>query len=97
MTNMTPEQEHRFCQAAALGVACGLDHRYEWLTNASRALMHGPYEEINTASTQLYESFLAFEKTTAGSPEEHKELTQLTMEGFHKLISEWYRRPKAHD
>lgn len=93
---MTPEQEHIFCRAAALGVACGLEHRYEWMINAIRALAHGPYTEIPDRMKDLYESFLSFEKSTASCPEEELELEILTVDGLVTKVNDWYERPK-HD
>lgn len=92
---MTPEQEHTFCKAAAMGVACGLTHRYEWLMNAMRAGHHIHYENFDGYETALYESFLAFEKSTAGDPAEAEILNALDRATFQTAINAWYAKGKS--
>lgn len=89
---MTSEQEHEFCSAAGLGIACGLNHRYEWYVNATRALMRGPYIEMPTRQTAILRSFVAFEKTIASCPEEQTELDSLDAKAFTTRVNEWYRQ-----
>lgn len=89
---MTPEQEHIFCQAAALGIACGLSHRYEWFNNANRALLHGPYDGICEKGAELLDAFIAFEKTTAGDDIEQKELDALNHTTYSVRVGAWYAR-----
>jgi len=90
---MTPEQQTIFCQYASMGIALGLEHRYEWLSAAIRSLQHGPYEEIQSRTEEIDEAFLAFEKTTASSPEEQEELDALTVDGLYHLVAQWYASP----
>lgn len=94
---MTPEQEHIFCQAAQMGIACGLAHWYEWYINADRALMHGPYTEIEEKSHALLNAFIAFEKETAGCFEEAEELKQLTHRKYIERVNEHYRKARERN
>ena len=87
---MRLQQTHTFCDAAALGIACGLNHRYEWFVNAQRALAHGSHANILKHFQRLYEAFIAFEKKTACCPEEQAELDKLDEEGYDKLVHRWY-------
>jgi hypothetical protein len=87
---MTPEQEHVFCRAASLGVALGLNHRYEWFINAQRALMHGSYDEIPNRRKELDDAFLAFERSTASCPEEEVELQKLTITAYSHKVADYY-------
>lgn len=89
---MNDEQRRIFCDAASMGVACGLEHRYEWYINAIRALGHGPYVDIADGAERLRDAFFAFEKTTAGSPEEQEVLDNLTQEQFDERINAHYRK-----
>jgi hypothetical protein len=90
MEPMTPEQMDTFVKAAQLGVALGLDHRYEWYVNACRCLIHGVYTEIPRLQAAIDAAFLAFEKGTASDPMEEEELERLDMEGFNERIRVWY-------
>jgi hypothetical protein len=85
--NMTPKQQEVFCEAAALGVACGLNHRYEWLRNAVRALAHQDYTTIPKRMDELEDAFLAFERNTAGSEREQQQLNNMTMRAFRERVT----------
>jgi hypothetical protein len=87
---MTPEQAALFCSIAQLGIALGLSHRYEWLTNYLRMLGHGLYSEIPQRSQEAWEAALAFEKGLDSCPEEALELKQLTIEGLSARIGDFY-------
>jgi len=90
---MTPEQEHLFIQIAQMGVACGCEHRYEWLMNY---LMHLPnlleYSRIPDARQVAIAAFLAFEQGTASCPEEEEELQQLDENGFVDRVNRFFDR-----
>lgn len=90
--DMTQGQKDVFLKAASFGIALGLEHRYEWLVNAERMLMHGPYTEIKESSDSIWDAFLAFEKTLACSPEEDKELSALTGKDLAKRVNDFYRK-----
>jgi hypothetical protein len=79
-----------FYQAATLGLCCGLQHRYEWYCNASRALIHGPYTEIGERETILLEAFTAFEKNLCSCPEEEEEFANLDCRAFLNRVEAWY-------
>lgn len=88
---MTPEQTQLFCKIASMGVACGLEHRYEWLANyMMHYLMAIPYEEVLKARADAIDAFLALEKTTASCPEEETELAALDELGLSHKISAYY-------
>lgn len=88
---MKLEQAHLFCRAAAMGIACGLSHRYEWFTNYLRSLQHTEvYADIPIKEQRAYEAFIAFEKMTASCPEEQVELDRLGKQGYCTLVNQWY-------
>jgi hypothetical protein len=91
---MNSEQEHIFCQSAALGIACGLNHRYEWLTNSIRAAEHGRYEDFTKTSDTLMDAFMAFERTTAGSEHEEEDLRKMNKDDYTGMVNKWYNRNK---
>lgn len=91
---MTVEQMKIFISAAQMGIACGLTHRYEWLTNADRALEHGPYDQISSHCDKLWDAFLAFEKGTAGCEEEEQSLDALTVKGLSDMVRSYYNNWK---
>lgn len=93
---MTAEQSERFTGIAQMGVACGLDHPYEWLQNY---LLHmpnlAPYAEVSRLSQEALEAFLAFFKGCASCPEEEAELEQLTADGLLERMGKWYDVQRA--
>jgi hypothetical protein len=58
---MTSEQKDTFISIAQMGVACGLDHPYEWLMNYD---LHAPqlmsYADVNKNMSKAYDAFLSF-------------------------------------
>lgn len=94
---MTPEQEKLFCQIASMGVACGLEHRYEWLANYLHHFVPAaPYNEADALQVAAWDTFLAFEKTTAGSELEEKELQAMTPKAFGAKMTAWYSRKRSN-
>lgn len=89
---MTPEQEHTFCQAAALGICLGLPHRYEWYVNADRALIHGPYTDIKKNAAKLAQAFMAFERRLATCDEEQAELDRMTYDDYVRKVNNFYEQ-----
>lgn len=87
---MKPEEMETFCRAAQMGVALGMEHRYEWYTCASRSLIHGYYPDMPLHQAKLDAAFLAFEKGTASCPYEEEELSTLSMEELYDRINSWY-------
>lgn len=88
---MIPEQKAIFVEAASCGVACGLEHRYEWFMNYSMHMMNiFPYGEISQRYADLLDAFLAFEKTTAGDPYEDEELQAMDTNGLIERINAYY-------
>lgn len=92
---MTDAQREVFCNAAQMGIACGLEHRYEWYTNAIRSLAHGAYSEIPSRAQALDEAFVAFEKGTGSCPEETDGLFCLDAKGYRHMVNNWYDRVKG--
>lgn len=89
---MTPEEEHEFCRVAAMGIACGLQHRYEWFTNFTmHVLPVVPDTEMHNAYAKVCAAFVAFERTTAGDPWEQVELDKLDTEKLLTKIEAWYK------
>ena len=94
---MTPEQEKLFCQIASMGVACGLEHRYEWLANyLHHFLQTAPYNEVSALQAAAWDTFLAFEKSTASCGEEEIELRTMTHKDFGAKMAAWYARKRAN-
>ena len=91
---LNKEKEYKlndvFVKAAILGLCCGLNHRYEWYCNASRALIHGPYTEIGERETVLLEAFTEFEKRLCSCPEEEEEYEKLDCRAFLNRVEAWY-------
>lgn len=92
---MTPDEKDVFIAAASMGVACGLEHRYEWFVNAVRALQHGRYDEINPKREGLERAFVAFEKTTAGGQHEEQELQSLNIGDFYMRVEKFYMKGRG--
>lgn len=97
---LNKEKEYKlnnvFLKAAALGLCCGLSHRYEWYCNASRALCIGPYSEISENETILLEAFTEFEKKLCSCPEEEEEYEKLDCRAFLNRVEAWYAEERKH-
>ncbi len=94
---MTPEQQNYFIKAAQFGIACGLQHRYEWFVNANRALIHGDYSHIEQESKNILDAFIAFERGTCGCPEDEQFLKNLTDTDFIKLVNDFYANARRQN
>lgn len=90
---MSDEDMRTFISYAQLGLALGLEHRYEWMCNAQRCLMHGVYTEIPEQSLKIDNAFLMFEKGLACCPEDEEDAENLTLEGLYDRVNVWYGRP----
>lgn len=92
---MTDEQEHTFVAIAQMGVACGLDHRYEWLSNYLFHVINTiPYYERDDARERAISAFAQFERETASCPEEDRELGSMTDEQYIERVDAWYKRQR---
>ena len=90
---MTPEQMTQFVKHAQAGVACGLEHPFEWYVNATRWLMHStPYPDIPAREQEIAEAFLAFFRGCDGMPDDP--IATWTVDDMHKACDEWYARPR---
>jgi hypothetical protein len=92
---MTPKQANLFVRVCQTGIACGLEHRYEWYNNYDSMLYHGPWTELGVAREALWDTILAFEKGTASCPEEEEELAKMTLSDLSEKINRWYNRDKG--
>jgi hypothetical protein len=90
---MTQEQKDVFISIAQMGVACGLDHPYEWLMNYD---LHAPqlmaYTDTNKNLNKVYDAFLAFFHGCGGCPEDPMETW--SQDQMIDAINEFYRRSK---
>jgi hypothetical protein len=84
---MNAEQMTTFIHYAQIGVACDLNHRYEWYVNALRSTHHGPYTKITEETQAIQDAFLAFEKGAT-------ELASMTLNDYLDLVNAWYKRGK---
>lgn len=90
---MTPEQKDTFISIAQMGVACGLDHPYEWLVNYE---LHAPqlmaYTDANKNMNKAYDAFLAFFHDCGSCPDDPMETW--TTDDMIDAINKFYRRRK---
>lgn len=90
---MTSKQKDIFISIAQMGVACGLDHPYEWLMNYD---LHAPqlmsYTDVNKNMNRAYDAFLAFFKGCGSYPEDPMETWD--QKQMIDAINEFYRRSK---
>ena len=90
---MTPEQKDAFISIAQMGVACGLDHPYEWLVNYE---MHAPqlmaYTDVDKNLRIARRAFLEFFHGCGSCPDDPMETW--TIDGMLDSIDEFYRRRK---
>lgn len=95
-TELTQENKDYFISAARMGIACGLEHPYEWLMNV---LMHSmnlfAYSEIPQEETKYLNAFLAIYKSSPSCPEEERELRHMTRDEFYNHVCEWFKK-KGH-
>ena len=87
---MTPDQMKIFIGAAQMGMACGLEHPWEWLANAERALVHGPWADLGKNTIALHEAFLAWWHGCGSHPGDYCETA--TVEQMIEEINRWYQR-----
>jgi hypothetical protein len=93
---MTNEQKDLVIRIFQTGMACGLEHPYEFLTNYVRMLVHAhPYSEIARLEHEAQEAFVELLKGTASCPEEEEELQALTPDKLYAMIEAWYGRGRA--
>lgn len=90
---MTPEQKDIFVSIAQMGVACGLDHPYEWLMNYD---MHAgqlmSYKDVNDNMNKAYGAFVAFFNGCGSGPDDPMETWD--QDQMIDAINEFYRRRK---
>jgi hypothetical protein len=86
-----------FCKAASVGLSLGLQHRYEWYTNALRVLSHGLYTSIPEGVQSIDKAFLAFEKTLCSSPEEEKLYDDMTMYDLQERVNKYYTEAQVKE
>ena len=88
---MTVEQMERFVWVAQMGVACGLDHPYEWFRNYELHFLPTiPYEETLVEYRKTLEAFVAFFRGTDAEPDDP--VRNLTNEQFLDRMTDYYRR-----
>ena len=88
---MTPEQKDLIVKMFQMGMACGLDHPFEFFMNYLRSLDHMDYKKIPELEKNAYEAMLEFMKGCGGCPEEDDFYNTLDIVKFNDYISKWYR------
>lgn len=93
---MTKQQMKIFVGASQMGIACGLNHPWEWLANAERALSIGPWHELNQRQHDLYDAFLAWWHGCGAGPGDPCETA--TVEQMVDEVNRWYAdQRKRHE
>ena len=85
---MTDDQKTVFIQAAQMGMACGLEHPWEWFYNAQRALLIAPWDTLSMGQARLNDAFLAFWHGCGAFPDDPCETA--TIEDLYAEIERWY-------
>ena len=89
---MTDKEKSTFIEIAQLGIACGLEHPFEWIENF---LYHGlqlhRFEDQHKLEVNAVDAFVAFYK---GCDSYHGKYSHLTRESFMEMVNEWYNRQK---
>ena len=88
---MTPEQKDTLIEMFQMGMACGLDHPFEFFMNYLRSLDHVDYKKIPKLEKEAYEAMIEFMKNSGGCPEETDFYNSLTVVTLNDYISKWYR------
>ena len=88
---MTPEQKDFIVEMSQLGMACGLDHPFEFFTNYIRDLDHYNYRKIPEMEKRAYEAMLEFMKGCGGCPEEEDFYNTLDIIKLNEYIDKWYK------
>jgi hypothetical protein len=89
-TGMTPDQKDLFIQAAQLGLACGLEHPFEWYANAERA-MGMEYSKVDQYVADLQAAFVTFYRDTGSAPNDPVE--SWTEKDFIQAVNGFYEKP----
>jgi hypothetical protein len=91
---VTPEQKELFIWIAQMGIACGLEHPFEWYFNYVRHLPQlVAYPDMPKVETEAMEAFTAFYKDTASHPDDP--VKDLTCNGFIDMVNEWYSKGRS--
>lgn len=94
---MTEKQKDIIIEIFQTGMACGLNHPYEFFVNYIRSFMNFlPYDDIPKAEQDAYDAFIEFMKGTAGHPDEEEWLKTLDADKLNKRINSWYDWAKKH-
>ncbi len=88
---MTPEQKDTIIGMFQLGMACGLNHPFEFFTNYIRDLDHYNYRKIPEMEKKAYEAMLEFMKGCAGDDDEQDFYNTLNVISLNEYIEKWYR------
>lgn len=76
-------------EAIQLGLACGLQHPYEWYVNYLRAIpQFTPQPDVLPATLAFTVAFAKFLAGAASGPGDQWE--NLNADGLIKLVDEWY-------
>lgn len=69
--SMTPEQKDLFISIAQMGMTCGLNHPFEWLSNYIKHLPNfAIYAEIPEKERDAEDAFVAFLQNTGAGPDD---------------------------
>lgn len=88
---MTPEQKDTLVGMFQIGMACGLNHPFEFFMNYLRTLDHFDYKKVPELERKAYEAMLEFMKGCAGCEEEQEFYNNLDVVSLNKYIDGWYR------
>lgn len=88
---MTPEQKSDFIATAQMGMACGLGHPWEWLSNAMRQDWM-PFAERQAYEDRIISAFLAFWQGCDSGPNDM--VTVATVDDLFAEVHRWYHQKR---
>jgi hypothetical protein len=93
---MTPEQKDIIIGIFQMGMACGLEHPFEFFSNYIRNLHIYDYKKIPELQDKAYEAMLEFMKGCAGCEEEQDFYNALDIIKLNEYIDKWYKYRRKH-
>ena len=88
---MTPEQKDTLVGIFQMGMACGLDHPFEFFSNYIRNLGMYDYRKVPELEKKAYDAMLEFMKGCAGCEEEQDFYNRMDTIKLNEFIDNWYK------
>jgi hypothetical protein len=93
---MTPEQKDTLIGMFQMGMACGLEHPFEFFSNYIRHLGVYDYKKVPELEKKAYEAMLEFMKGCDGCEEEQDFYNSLDIVKLNEHIDKWYKHRRQH-